>query len=60
MTTNVKCENCKCWSKQPSRPDGWGFCNKPSDDDSLIATTLYDGILTAPSFGCVQFEAKPE
>jgi len=58
------CKNCKWWSGPTGigKNSGWGWCDNDESGSCLFeAIGHYDAyLLTAPTFGCVHFEPKPE
>ena len=52
-----RCETCKNWDK---RNDYSGVCKYPRRElgAAKMWVDMYDDIITAPDFGCVQWEAK--
>ena len=55
------CRDCIHWKltdDDRERGATWGLCDHPS---ALMEPTYsYSGIITAPDFGCVQFEQRSE
>lgn len=68
-----RCRDCKWWSPEDyhddRRPEGWGECGLATtksgyreQPQALMMACDPDeyeaGLLTAPDFGCVQFESR--
>lgn len=58
-----RCDQCKHWdtSHVPPHHDatGTGYCNRMLEPNSKAYADMDDGVLTAPDFGCVQWEQEP-
>ncbi len=53
-----RCETCACWEQFERRLEH-GVCGKARAGDGKLWADMYDAIITAIDFGCVQWTAKP-
>jgi hypothetical protein len=54
---NGTCKDCMYWVDVCGKaPEGWKACR----NDELVSACYGDHVITAPNFGCVQFESVGE
>lgn len=54
------CKDCQHWFLTPHRadPPDYGYCDRPAKPNALFVAE-YDAIGCFATFGCVQWEPKP-
>lgn len=64
-----RCETCQHWnSKRLAQPEGWGFCNKETLDESKLdrfaalgsLVGAHEMTVTGAKFGCIHYEGRQE